>query len=102
MNSKGDYLQIIFFKFKLFENLNSFCKTDISMPTKEWRARMYNHHSLYAKGATWASAYELHLRDPTIVLYKAIYKQLRASDNRRTLMARCHIFPGKVMVYYLK
>lgn len=63
------------------------------MPLKEWRARMYYHHSLYAKGQTWASAYELHLRDPTIVLYKAIYKDLRASQTRRTLMARCHIFP---------
>lgn len=54
---------------------------------------MYYHHSLYAKGTTWASAYELHLRDPTIVLYKAIYKELRASMERRTLMARCHIYP---------
>lgn len=54
---------------------------------------MYYHHSLYAGGTTWASAYELHLRDPTIVLYKAIYKELRASETRKTLMARCHIFP---------
>jgi len=66
---------------------------DVSMPLKEWRTRMYYHHSLYAKGTTWASAYELHLRDPTIVLYKAIYKELRSSHERRTLMARCHIFP---------
>lgn len=63
------------------------------MPLREWRTRMYYHHSLYAKGTTWASAYELHLRDPTIVLYKAIYKELRASMERRTLMARCHIYP---------
>lgn len=56
---------------------------------------MYNHHSLYAQGSTWAAAYELHLRDPTIVLYKAIYKELRASHHRRTLMARCHIYPDE-------
>ena len=63
------------------------------MPLKEWRKRMYSHHSLYAKGHTWASAYELHLRDPTIVLYKAIYKALIRTKESRTIMARCHIFP---------
>lgn len=64
------------------------------MPDGEWRWRMYYHHSLYAKGRTWASAYELHLRDPTIVMYKAIYKAIGNIDlPRKTLMARCHLFP---------
>lgn len=64
------------------------------MPHGEWRWRMYYHHSLYAKGRTWASAYELHLRDPTIVMYKAVYKSIgNIGLPRKTLMARCHLFP---------
>ena len=68
-------------------------ETEIAMPQEEWRWRMYYHHSLYAKGRTWASAYELHLRDPTVVMYKAIYKAIgNIGLPRKTLMARCHLF----------
>lgn len=54
---------------------------------------MYSHHSQYAKGQTWGVAYDMHLKDPTILLYKAVYKAIHNVPLRRTLMARLYIFP---------
>jgi len=80
----------------------------LSLPDDEWRWRMYYHHSRYAKGRTWAPAYELQLNDPTIVLYKACYKicgRNPAIDNeitnptnnrwtmRRLFMSKLHLYP---------
>lgn len=80
---------------------------DLSMPDDEWRWRMYYHHTRYARGRTWAPAYELHLNDPTIVLYKACYKLCGANPAnrdqpshpmnnymmRRLYMNKLHIYP---------
>lgn len=39
----------------------------IAFPGQEWRYRVYYHHTLLAKGATYTRAWELHDRDPTMV-----------------------------------
>ncbi|RWS23784.1 putative ribosomal protein L13-like protein [Leptotrombidium deliense] len=70
----------------------------ISMPDDEWKYRMYSHHSRYAGGQTWATAHELHMKDPTIIMYKAVYKEVGKGYNKRALlrrpyMARLHLFP---------
>ena len=67
------------------------------MPDDEWRYRMYYHHTRYARGRTWAPAFELHINDPTIVLYKACYKlcgSIIHTSMRRNFMARLHLYPG--------
>lgn len=79
---------------------------ELSLPDDEWRWRMYYHHTRYARGRTWSAAYELHLNDPTIVLYKACYKicganpaddQLSLPHNdynmRRLYMNKLHLYP---------
>lgn len=77
----------------------------LSLPDDEWRWRMYYHHTRYARGRTWAAAYELHLNDPTIVLYKACSKLCRAnaveddmetinrSSMARLYMNKLHLYP---------
>jgi len=75
---------------------------ELAMPEGEWRWRMYYHHSRYAGGTTWAPAFDLHLKDPTIVLYKACYKNCGQINNdqvrgfkRRETMARLHLYPDE-------
>ena len=69
----------------------------LAMPEGEWRWRMYYHHSRYTRGRTWAPAYELHLNDPTMLLYKACYKLCGAMKDRlfkrRIVMTRLHLYP---------
>ncbi|CAG2101487.1 unnamed protein product [Medioppia subpectinata] len=66
----------------------------VSMPGDEWRYRHYYHHTHYARGKHWAAAHELHQKDPTLVLYKAIYKAVgNVKLKRQELIARLHIFP---------
>jgi large subunit ribosomal protein L13 len=68
----------------------------LSMPDDEWRYRMYYHHSRYQRGRTWSPAFELHINDPTIVLYKACYKLCGSIPDRiqrRDYMARLHLYP---------
>ncbi|KAI1277761.1 39S ribosomal protein L13, mitochondrial [Halotydeus destructor] len=77
---------------------------ELAMPEGEWRWRMYYHHSRYAKGTTWAPAFDLHMKDPTMVLYKACYKNcgevqntLQKSRIRRQAMTRLHLYPDEVV-----
>lgn len=69
----------------------------LSLPDEEWRHRMYYHHSRYARGRTWSPAFELHINDPTIVLYKACYKLCGSVPQREVkrhkYMARLHLYP---------
>lgn len=66
----------------------------VSMPHDEWRYRYYFHHSHYVRGKKWTPAYQLHSLDPTIVLYKAIYKACgNIGLQRKELIARLHLYP---------
>lgn len=66
---------------------------------REWRDRVYFHHTGYPGafgghcGAKWIMAWQLHSRDPTLVLWKACYNNLKGGLQRKTLMARLHIYP---------
>lgn len=66
---------------------------DIAMPDREWKYRMYYHHTRYAGGASWTSAWELHQKDSTKVLWKAVYKACGKTLLRHNRMERLHLFP---------
>jgi len=64
----------------------------------EWQQRVYFHHPGYNKsfpggGAKWIPAWQLHARDPTLVLWKACYNNMKGGLERREFIARLHIFP---------
>ena len=65
---------------------------DIAMRGNEWVKRVYFHHTTYAGGATWTLAWELHKKDPTMVMRKAVYAELPTQVQRRHTMQRLHIF----------
>lgn len=53
---------------------------------------MYFHHTGYPGGASWTRAWELHEKDATMVLRKAIYNSMRGNLQRRYTMQRLHLF----------
>merc|ERR1712029_1284471 len=70
----------------------------ICMIGTEWQQRVYFHHPGYNKsflggGAKWIPAWQLHSRDPTLVLWKACYNNVKGGLGRREFMARLHIYP---------
>ncbi|XP_051156432.1 39S ribosomal protein L13, mitochondrial isoform X1 [Leptopilina boulardi] len=66
---------------------------DIALRGDDWQKRMYFHHTGYAKGATYTLAWELHSKDPTMIVRKALYSAMDKNLNRRYAMQRLHIFP---------
>ncbi|XP_032664822.1 39S ribosomal protein L13, mitochondrial [Odontomachus brunneus] len=80
MNYCGDHVVVI----------NS---SHIALCGDEWRKRVYFHHNTYHKGDTWTLAWELHKKDPTLIVEKAVYRALPKSLQRRYNMQRLHIFP---------
>ncbi|KAL6267331.1 hypothetical protein P5V15_000406 [Pogonomyrmex californicus] len=66
---------------------------DIALRGDEWRKRVYFHHTTYHGGATWTLAWELHHKDPTMIVEKAVYRALPKNLQRRHTMQRLHIFP---------
>ncbi|CAL8135423.1 unnamed protein product [Orchesella dallaii] len=65
---------------------------DIAMRGDEWYYRVYFHHTGYPGGATWTKAWELHKKDPTMIIWKACYRDLEKDLTRRGRMQRLHIF----------
>ncbi|KAL1513961.1 hypothetical protein ABEB36_003297 [Hypothenemus hampei] len=80
MNDCGDHVIVI----------NS---AEIALPGDEWTKRVYFHHTGYPGGATWTLAWELHTKDPKMILYKAVYRGMKGNLQRRHTMQRLHIFP---------
>ncbi|XP_066976164.1 large ribosomal subunit protein uL13m [Macrobrachium rosenbergii] len=66
---------------------------DIALPGVEWEKRVYFHHTGYPGGASWTLAWQLHQKDPTLLLRKTVYNKLDKNLLRRGAMARLHIFP---------
>ncbi|PSN52872.1 39S ribosomal protein L13 [Blattella germanica] len=66
---------------------------DIALRGDEWRNRVYFHHTGYPGGATWTLAWELHDKDPTMIMWKAVYNSLDGNLQRRYTMQRLHIYP---------
>ncbi|TRY63611.1 hypothetical protein TCAL_00434 [Tigriopus californicus] len=72
---------------------------DVALLGREWQMRVYFHHTGYPKthykgGARWIPAWELHSRDPTLVLWKACYNNLYGDIHRKGFMARLHVYPN--------
>lgn len=70
----------------------------VALLGREWQLRVYFHHPGFNKsfsggGAKWIPAWQLHGRDPTLVLWKACYNNLNGDLMRKTRMARLHVFP---------
>ncbi|XP_078052737.1 mitochondrial ribosomal protein L13 [Augochlora pura] len=65
----------------------------IALPGDEWQRRVYFHHTGYHGGATWTLAWELHHKDPTMIMTKAVYSSMPGNLQRRHTMQRLHVFP---------
>ncbi|XP_063698488.1 large ribosomal subunit protein uL13m [Culicoides brevitarsis] len=66
---------------------------DIALPGTEWTKRAYFHHTGYPGGATWTLAWELHTKDKTMIMKKAVYSSMRGNLQRRHVMQCLHLFP---------
>ena len=65
---------------------------EIALEGDEWTKRVYFHHTGYPGGATWTLAWELHSKDPMMIMKKAIYRGLGGNLQRRYTMQRLHLF----------
>jgi len=74
----------------------------IALLGREWQFRVYFHHTGYPKafkhagrtnGALWIPAWQLHDRDPTLIMWKACFNALEGNLLRPKNMARLHVFP---------
>merc|ERR1712083_717885 len=72
------------------------------MGGREWQYRVYFHHTGYPSafkhmgawnGPLWIPAWQLHDRDPTLIMWKAVYNNMSGSAFRRNNMARLHVYP---------
>ncbi|KAG8239966.1 hypothetical protein J437_LFUL019552 [Ladona fulva] len=63
------------------------------MPGDEWRRRVYFHHTGYPGGASWTPAWELHEKNSTMVMWKAVYRSMKGNLQRRYTMCRLHLYP---------
>lgn len=65
---------------------------EIALPGDEWVKRVYFHHTGYPGGASWTLAWQLHEKDPTMVMKKAVYNSMHGNLQRRHTMQRLHLF----------
>ncbi|KAK9511270.1 hypothetical protein O3M35_005857 [Rhynocoris fuscipes] len=68
---------------------------DVALPGDEWRKRAYFHHTGYPGGASWTLAWQLHEKDPTMILRKAVYSSMKGNLQRRYTMQRLLIYPDE-------
>jgi len=66
--------------------------SEIALKADDWYYRVYFHHTGYPGGASWTKAHEVHSRDPTKIVEKAVAKEL-PRYNKHPWLARLHIFP---------
>lgn len=62
--------------------------SQVALPNQEWRWRYFFHNTQFKKGQNWAPAYELHSKDPTFVMERAIYKYCGKDYDRYRNFAR--------------
>ncbi|KAG4079517.1 hypothetical protein HA402_005214 [Bradysia odoriphaga] len=67
--------------------------SEIALPGDEWAKRVYFHHTGYPGGASWTLAWELHKKDPTMIMKKAVYSSMKGNLQRRYSMQRLHLYP---------
>lgn len=68
---------------------------EIALPEEEWVKRAYFHHTGYPGGATWTLAHQLHVKDPTMIMRKSVYRAVGRNLARRHTMQRLHLFAGE-------
>ena len=68
--------------------------SEIALPGDEWKKRVYFHHTGYSGGASWTLAWELHKKDPKMIMHKAVYNSMKGNLQRRHTMQRLHLYPG--------
>ena len=90
-------------KLLQWPDLTLFDSRHVCLIGTEWQQRVYFHHPGYNKsfpggGAKWIPAWQLHARDPTLVLWKACYNNMKGGLERREFIARLHIFPDGLEV----
>lgn len=62
--------------------------SQVALPNEEWKWRHFFHNTQWPGGQNWKSAWELHLKDPTFVLERAIYRYSGKQDARLKAFAR--------------
>jgi len=74
----------------------------VALLGQEWQIRVYYHHTGYpgahrasSGGKHWIPAWQLHARDPTLVLWKACYNNIFGGILRYSHMARLHVYPDE-------
>lgn len=60
----------------------------VALPNEEWKWRHFYHNTQFAKGRYFGSAWEMHLKDPTFVIERAIYRYCGKQDHRLRAFAR--------------
>lgn len=66
----------------------------VALPNEEWKWRHFFHNTQWAGGQNWASAWEMHLKDPTFVIERAIYRYCAKKDARYKAFARLTLTKG--------
>lgn len=71
--------------------------SQVALPNEEWRWRHFFHNTQFAGGQNWGSAWELHMKDPTFVLERAIYRYSGRRDARYRAFARLVLLKGDII-----
>ena len=69
----------------------------VALPNEEWKWRYFYHNTQWSGGQNWASAWQMHQRDPTFVIERAIYRFCGKKDARTRAFARVSIFKDDKM-----
>lgn len=67
---------------------------EIALPNEEWKWRAFFHNTQWRGGQNWKTAWELHEKDPTFVLERAIYKFCDKQDVRSRAFAKLVLLKG--------
>ena len=65
----------------------------VTFTGNKWDQKLYRHHTGYPGALREIQAKQLHDKDPTKVLWKAVYGMLPKNNLRKKRMRRLHIFP---------
>lgn len=57
--------------------------SQVSLPNEEWKWRFFFHHTQFGGGQMWAPAWEIHQKDPTFVLERAIYRYCKVYAEQK-------------------
>jgi len=71
--------------------------SQVALPNEEWRWRSFYHNTQWKQGQTWTTAWEQHLKDPTFVLERAIYKYCGKESARYRAFGKLHLLKSDVI-----